>query len=149
MAPALPHASVLTRLGVSAIHGIGVFAIRPIARGTTLFPDDQREIVWIDAAILDSGALTPAEKQLYEDFCIRRGAELGCPASFDLLGTGWYLNHAPSAEAANVVATADYAMVTARDIAEGEELTVRYETFSRADRPDQAALSMPSSPSLR
>ncbi len=127
----LPHAHVLTRLGRSAIHGVGVFAIRPIARGTNLFADDRRDIVWVDAAVLESGALTPAEKQLYQDFGIRRDGRIGCPASFNLLGVGWYLNHAPSAEQANVVATEDYEMVAARDIAEGEELTVRYETFSR------------------
>ena len=126
----LPHDQVWTRLGVSAIHGIGVFAIRPIAAGTNVFATDQREIVWIDAAILDS-ALTPAEVRLYEDFCIRRGGLLGCPASFNLLGVGWHVNEPAAGEVANLAVLDDYEMVAARDIAEGEELTVRYDTFSR------------------
>ncbi len=130
MAAALPHDHVLTRLGVSSVHGVGVFAIGPIACGTNLFADDQRDIVWVDAAIL--GSLAPAERKLYADFGIRRGGRIGCPPSFNLLGTGWYLNHAPDAATANVVATEDYQMVAARDIDEGEELLVRYETFSGA-----------------
>lgn len=126
----LPHDQVWTRLGVSRIHGIGVFAIRPIVAGTNVFATDQREIVWIDAAVLDSG-LTPAEARLYGDFCIRRGALLGCPASFNVLGVGWYVNEPAPGEDANLTVLDTYEMIARRDIAEGEELTVRYDTFSR------------------
>ena len=126
--PALPHDQVWTRLGVSRIHGIGVLAIRPIPAGTNVFAGDQREIVWIDATIPDS--LAPAHARLYHDFCIRRGGMLGCPASFDLLGVGWHVNEPAAGEPANLRVLDDYQMIAARDIAEGEELTVRYDTFS-------------------
>jgi hypothetical protein len=36
------------RLGASAIHGIGVFAIKPIRAGTHLFADDRSGLVWVD-----------------------------------------------------------------------------------------------------
>ena len=133
MRSALPHDLVWTRLGVSRIHGVGVFAIRPIAAGTNVFASDQREIVWLDSATLESAALTPAQARLYDDFCIRRGARIGCPASFNILGVGWYVNEPAAGEAANLVVLDNYEMIARRDIAEGEELTVRYDTFSRAD----------------
>jgi len=130
MATRSPHEGVWTRLGVSAIHGLGVFAIRPIPAGTNVFPGDTREIVWINAAIADAADLTPAERRFYTDFGIRRGDRIGCPASFDLLTVGWYLNEPPEGAEANLLANDSYEMIAARDIAEGEELTVRYETFS-------------------
>lgn len=126
----LPHDRVLTRLGVSAIHGIGVFALRPIAAGTQLFATDARDIVWIDAAVIE--ALPPAspERRFYDDFCIRRAGAYGCPPSFDLLGTGWYVNEPPPGAAANVAVGPEFEMFAARDIAAGEELTVAYASFS-------------------
>lgn len=123
-----PHDGVYTRLGVSRIHGIGVFAIRPIPAGTDIFANDDAEIVWVDRSIVD--ATTPAERRLYHDFGIARGRMIGCPASFDRLTTGWYLNEPRDGDEANVTATEDVRMIATRDIAEGEELTVVYKTFS-------------------
>ena len=40
---------MLARLGVSNIHGIGVFAASDIPAGTNVFPADQAEIVWVPA----------------------------------------------------------------------------------------------------
>ena len=131
MPTALPHDQVWTRLGVSRIHGIGVFAIRPIPAGTDVFAGDRREIVWIDASVVRSG-LTPAEASLYHDFCIRRGDRLGCPPSFNLLGVGWHVNEPAPGNEPNLTVLDDYEMIAARDIADGEELTVRYDTFSDA-----------------
>ena len=45
----LPHDGVWARIGVSKIHGVGAIAIRDIPRGTNVFPNDQREIMWIAA----------------------------------------------------------------------------------------------------
>ena len=55
--PSPPHERVLARLGVSGIHGVGVFAACPIAAGTNVFPADDAEILWVSAALLDDPAL--------------------------------------------------------------------------------------------
>lgn len=41
--PVLPHHNVYTRLEYSLIHGVGVFAIRPIPAGTMIFEGDEAE----------------------------------------------------------------------------------------------------------
>ena len=124
----LPHTGVYTRLGLSAIHGIGVFAIRPIPAGTDIFHNDHVELVWIERAEL--ATLTAAERQLYHDFGINRGTQVGCPVNFHNLTPGWYCNEPNPGESANVRVDATFAFRAARDIAEGEEVTVRYTEFS-------------------
>ncbi len=128
----LPHEAVYVRLAPSAIHGIGVFAIKPIPRGTNIFASDQAELVWIERAALDEAAPTAAERQLYHDFGVADGTRIGCPASFNHLTPGWYLNEPLSDGLPNVMVDARLNFTAARDIAEGEELTLRYTEFSDA-----------------
>ena len=129
----LPHEQVFARLGVSNIAGIGVFAIRAIPAGTNIFGNDQRSINWVDAAVLDDFPDTSAEKSLYDDFGVRRGDRIGCPTNFNLLTVGWYLNEPPEGQSANVRMTEDFQMIAVREIAEGEELTILYDSFSKSD----------------
>lgn len=126
----LPHEGVWVRLGVSAIEGIGVFAIRPIPKGTDIFANDRVPLTWVDRAELDEAGLTEAQAALYHDFGIRRGDRIGCPANFNNLTPGWYLNEPPPGERANVAADGDFAFTALRDIGEGEELTIDYSGFS-------------------
>ena len=84
--------------------------------------------MWVEAAQL--AALSDAERSLYLDFGIRRGSLIGCPASFNLLSVGWYVNEPAPSDAPNLRASEDYEMIATRDIAVGEELTVRYASFS-------------------
>lgn len=127
---ALPHDDVHVRLGISDIHGIGVFAARAIKSGTNVFANDRREIVWVPAAVLDDPHLDDFQRPLYRDFAIRRGDELGCPANFNLLTVGWYVNEPRDGEEPNLTSTADFDLVALRDIEPGEELTLRYSSFS-------------------
>jgi hypothetical protein len=130
MAAKLPHQEVYVRLGLSAVHGIGVFAIRPIPAGTDIFANDLVPMVWVSKAELEAARLTPAERALYHDFGINRGDRIGCPANFHNLTPGWYLNRpAPGAEA-NVRSTDGFGFIARRDIAEGEELSIDYAGFS-------------------
>ena len=69
----LPHSAAYVRPGLSPVHGIGVFAIRPIPEGTNLFANDPVEMVWVDRSVLDSSTLAPAERHLSVDFGISRG----------------------------------------------------------------------------
>ncbi|MEA3054341.1 MAG: uncharacterized protein QOG72_3244 [Sphingomonadales bacterium] len=130
MAAKLPHEGVWVRLGLSAVHGIGVFAIRPIPAGTDLFANDGVPLVWVDKAELEQADLTEAERAFYHDFGINRGERIGCPANFNNLTPGWYLNRPAPGVEANVRTDESLAFVAGRDIAEGEELTIAYESFS-------------------
>ena len=129
-APTPPHEGVWARLRVSPIHGVGVFAIRDIPAGTNVFGTDRAAIVWVDRADID--AASPAERQLYVDFTIQRGDRIGCPPNFNQLTVGWYCNEPGEGDQPNMAATAEYDLVAARDIAAGEELTLRYTSFSPA-----------------
>lgn len=128
--PELPHERVLTRLGLSTIDGVGVFAIVAIAAGTELFPHDDAKICWIDADRVDEAEPGEEHRALYRDFAIRRDGQLGCPASFDMLTPGWYVNQPVNGDPPNIRASDNYCLFAVRDIEVGEELTVDYEAFN-------------------
>lgn len=132
----LPHEGVHVRLGVSRIAGIGVFAIRPIPCGTDLFANDRVELVWVARAALDALQLSPAQRDLYHAFGIARDGMIGCPVNFNNLTPGWYLNEPAPGDAPNVTVDGELRFTAARDIGEGEELTVSYAQFS--DPPPSA-----------
>jgi hypothetical protein len=125
-----PHDSIHARLGPSAIHGIGVFAIHAIGAGTNVFENDRRAINWIDSNLLEHQSMTHAQRKLYDDFGVRKGALLGCPENFNLLTVGWYVNEPLAGELPNLIATELLDMLAVRDIALGEELTIAYDSFS-------------------
>jgi SET domain-containing protein len=129
-----PHENVRVRLGRSEIHGVGVFACQPIEAGTNVFAADQREISWVPAALLEDPSLTDFDRSLYHDFAIRAGDELGCPSNFNLLTVGWYVNEPRDGDEPNVTSTEDFDLVALRDIEPGEELTIRYSSFTDVDR---------------
>lgn len=126
----LPHDGVWCRLGVSALHGIGVFAIVPIPRGTDVFANEIERTVWIEATAIEVLPPSSSQRRLYTDFAIRRGALLGCPANFNLLSVGWYVNEPLAGELPNLEVGEDDTMLARRDIVAGEELTIVYATFS-------------------
>jgi uncharacterized protein len=121
----LPHEGVWTRLKPSKIHGVGVFAIRDIPKGTNVFHDDDQLITWVDKKLVEN--LPIPLKRFYDDFCIIKGEKYGCPRHFDALTTSWYLNHS---ENPNVAADENYRFYALRDIQAGEELTANYRTYS-------------------
>ena len=129
----LPHEGVHVRLGRSEIHGIGVFACEMITAGTNVFATDQREIHWVPASILEDQSLNNFQRAFYRDFAIRRGNKLGCPSNFNLLSVGWYVNEPPPGTEPNLTATKTFDLVAIRDIQLGEELTVRYSSFSECN----------------
>ena len=124
-----PHEGVYARIGRSRIHGVGVFAIRPIKKGTHIFHGDDDEIVWVEKSQLRG---LPREiKRLYQDFSIvrRKGNVYGCPENFNRLTVAWYLNCSPHP---NVRCDAEYRFFALRDIEAGEELTVDYKAYSES-----------------
>jgi hypothetical protein len=109
-----------------------VFAIEAIAEGAHLFESDRSGLVWIDRAALEEADLSAEAQRLYHDFGIARGGRIGCPSDFNNLTPGWYLNEPAAGEEPNVRVDAELNFFAARDIAAGEELTVRYTDFSEA-----------------
>jgi SET domain-containing protein len=131
MSRKLPHEHVYARLGLSPIHGIGVFAIRPVPKGTNIFENDAVEMVWVEKAELEAADLRPEERRFYSDFGIHQDGKIGCPVNFHNLTPGWYLNEPGPGQEANVFSDEDFSFTALRDIEAGEELTIRYLDFSR------------------
>jgi len=124
----LPHDNVYTRLGLSHVHGIGVFAIRDIPKGTNIFADDENQMVEVSQEVLKD--ISPEMKKLYEDFCIFKNNKntMLCPPSFNKLTTGWYLNYSETPNTSFVIDKDNFYAL--RDIKKGEELTADYATFT-------------------
>lgn len=120
----LPHLGVYVRLKPSKIHGVGVFALRDIPKGTYVFHGDDSEMVWVRASAISR--LSKEAKKLYQDFCVTRDGQYGCPKNFNLLTLAWYLNHL---KRPNVAADKNYDFFTTRKIKRGEELTADYDTY--------------------
>jgi hypothetical protein len=124
----LPDAHSFTRLRPSKIHGVGVFAIRNIPRGTNIFGDDQSEMVWLKSSEIKGR--NGETRSLYDDFCVFKNGEYGCPKGFNNLTVAWYINQPAAGQKSNVVCCGEYDFVAVRDIQAGEELTVDYSTYS-------------------
>ena len=123
----LPHSDVYCRLGVSNIHGVGVFAIADIPKDTDPFKHDYNEYKKYKADDLMKG-ISPEHKKLYDDFCVFDGPIVWVPKSFNSISVGWYLNNSKTP---NMRAHPDGEYFFAiRDIKKGEELTVDYDTYS-------------------
>ena len=125
----MPHDGVYARTRKSKIHGVGVFAIRDIPKGTKVFPEDEGELIWKRRNSLRLDELPLEIRRLYDQFCLikDKGETYGCPKNFNLMTVAWYLNHSKTP---NVGCDKDYIFFALRDIKEGEELTADYHTYN-------------------
>ena len=126
----LPHKEAYTRLGVSAIHGVGVFAVVPILKGPNVFEHDEVEIVWVPLKLLKEPGINPELLRLYHDFGVTRGDVIGVPPTFNSLTPGWYVNEPAPGAAANVALSDGFEFFAIRNIAPGEEVTAVYARYS-------------------
>ncbi len=124
----LPHDGVFTRLQPSAIHGIGVFAIRPIPAGTHIFEPDDDELVSVSEA--EIAEIPEPLRRLYQDFCPKENGKYQCPASLNRLTPSWFLNHSSQP---NVAADKELRFYALRNISAAEELTSDYSAYSDVD----------------
>lgn len=111
----------------SPLHGIGVFAIRDIPKGTSdLFSQGVGE--WIKLTVAEVEALPKHSKDLVENHCLFDEDYYYVPDyGFKLVDLVIYLNHS---DKPNVISINDGEFFEAtRDIAEGEELLVDYGTI--------------------
>jgi hypothetical protein len=128
--PPAAHEGVYARLGVSPIHGVGVFAIGHIPRGTNVFGNDAGPIAWTPVKMVLEAQLPPALLRLYHDFGVVRRDLIGAPVNFNSLTPGWYVNEPATGQDANLSMTEDFHLIAVRDIEPGEELTATYASFS-------------------
>ena len=122
----LVHDNCYTRIQLSLIHGVGVFAIKDIPKGIFIFgEEDEKFVKVLKSDIFD---LDYEVKRLYKDFCVLENGYYYCPISFNRMDSSWYLNHS---ENPNVDCKKDgYLFYSLRDIKKGEELTVNYDKYS-------------------
>lgn len=122
----LPHDGVYARIRRSGTHGVGVFALKNIKKGTKVFGSDNIGMVWIEEKRI---ARLPKEvRKLYADFGVLKDGRYGCPPCFNQLTPAWYLNDSKTAP--NVRCDANYDFFALRDIKAGEELTADYSKYS-------------------
>lgn len=108
----------------SAVHGIGVFAIRNIPKGCrTIFSQNVGE--WIRLPVSDVEKLPQYSKSLIETYCLYDDDHYYVPDyGFKVMDMVNYLNHSSTPNVASVNDGEYFEAI--RDIAEGEELFVNY-----------------------
>jgi len=115
---------VKTYLAASPIHGIGLFAAEPIARGTVVWRLEPAIDLLLDDEAL-GGLAEPSRAQVlryaYLDMVLGRHVLCGDDARF--------MNHSARPSCHDVNDPDGGFTVAARDIARGEELTSDYGTF--------------------
>jgi len=121
----MPHYGVYVRLGASTLHGVGVFAVRAIKKGTNPFRHDNSTMVWVEEKKLRR--LPGGIRKLYEDFGVLKNGHYGVPPNFNQLTPAWYINNSTNP---NMRCGKDYDFFAVRDIEPGEELTIDYSTYS-------------------
>lgn len=116
-----------TRLGKSRIHGIGVFAIRTIPKGTDPFADGpEYDYVEVPEAMVES--LEEPVKLFLKDVCAKENGVYWVPdIGLTGMGQGWYLNHS---RRPNMGTEDGDKFIALQDIEVGEELTIDYATFN-------------------
>ncbi len=120
-------ASTYVMIKPSPLHGIGVFAIRDIPKGTkNIFSKGVGD--WIKVSKEEVDALPQHSKDLIENHCLFDEDHYFIPDyGFKLVDLVIYLNHS---ETPNVISLNDGEEFEAiRDIANGEELLVDYGTI--------------------
>jgi SET domain-containing protein len=124
-------ASTYVMIKPSPLHGIGVFAIRDIPKGTSnIFSKGVGD--WIKVSKEEVEALPQHSKDLIENHCLFDEDFYFIPDyGFKLVDLVIYLNHS---DTPNVISLNDGEEFEAiRDIANGEELLVDYGTIVESD----------------
>lgn len=109
-------------VGPSAIEGVGVFAARPIAKGTAIWTLDERFDHVLSAA--DIAELGPEQRQFVERYGYPH--TLKPELTILELDNGRFMNHSDDP---NTDFTDPAVGCAIRDIAEGEEITANYAEF--------------------
>ena len=121
---------VPTRLAQSAIHGLGVFAVAPIAKGTAIWRFASGLDMEFDPAIVDT---LPAHVQTF--FSHYGYLDRNMKRIILCFDDARFVNHSDTPNVATDYAQDAYGLdVALRDIAAGEELTMDYGGFEESRR---------------
>jgi SET domain-containing protein len=122
----LQHQTFIT-LKASPIHGIGVFALVDIPKGTkNLFSNDKSE--WIKLTYNEVYALPPQSKALIENFCLYDDEGYFVPEyGFTMMDLSVYLNHSDTPNVVSINDGEKFEILI--DIKAGEELFIDYGTI--------------------
>lgn len=106
-------------------YGVGVFAAHDIKAGTFL------RLFGEGAKIEDRSVERNIEDvpEFFRGYCLERGDKLICPEDFGRMTIGWFLNHSKNFNAVHK----DYSWYAARDIKEGEEILIDYNTLEEPE----------------
>lgn len=104
--------------------GIGVFAAQNFKKGDHMFKKEPFRI-----------RKTANIPQAFVQYCIHiNDAECRAPERFDALHVGWFINHSATPNIAYLNdQTSDYWSYATRDIQEGEEIVMDYNTLGEPD----------------
>lgn len=118
---------VYCRIQPSAVHGVGVFAIKPIPQGTSIYKGSHEyENVMLNQAEVD--ALHPQVKRLIYDFFAteadkKKGIYTVPNIGINGMDISFYMNHSHKPNA-QINKSGEF--IALRDIEEGEELIIDY-----------------------
>ena len=122
-----------TRLNVSKLQGVGVFAIKDIKKGTDPFKlPNKNRYKTIKCTTNELSNLDPEIKKMITDFLEPDGRVFHIPENgLNSLDITFYLNHSLSNNLGIVDKDGDeyYGFVTLRDIKKGEELLINYDDY--------------------
>ena len=122
------------RIKPSRIHGVGVFSIRNIKAGTSIFPETNTHFEFITWNQL--GHVTPAVRRMIHDFFVDNEFGFWCPNhSLNQLNISFYLNHSLDPNCYHNESGEIFAI---KDIRIGMELTLNYADFEET-APDGTA----------
>ena len=124
--------STRCRIKISKIHGVGVHAIMPIKKGTSLFPDcsvDLNKIKKINKK--EVAHLHDNIKQIMGDFLIESETHYFMPTSLNNINISYFLNHSDSPNCQWL--EKDDSFRPLKDIKEGEELTLNYHKYLESE----------------
>ena len=117
--------------------GVGVFAIRDIPKGTSVFKiiaEDKNGNLpgWYILKKEDFDTLSPEVKEMVETFCTKKDGVFSVPKEgFWIMDLVNYLNDSEGKEDANIESVDDGVMfLTKRDVKKGEELLINYEEIT-------------------
>ena len=118
------------RLKPSKVHGVGVFAIKDIGKGTDPFHDTPRFRYAILIKVGEVKKMSQEIQKIISDFYSSDGEYYHVGESPNNMGVYGYLNH--SEDDPNVELSAKQLhFVTRRYIQKGEELLVNYKKYSK------------------
>ena len=125
--------NIYCRIQPSAIHGVGVFAIRNIPKGTNPFITytNIETIAIPEKEIIENKNIPDTVKKMIKDFYVIQNGNFYCDArSLNEINITYFLNHSDTPNL-DVNEIDEESVFTAnKDISIGEELTSNYSKYS-------------------